>query len=110
MAGSDVTVPVVWETVTRNGAPSMGLGLTSDYGDGDTATALAIAADGVQRADASGLVAQRWIAERHDDTSRVILAVAAHVDADVIVLGTPGCGGVTALMLGSISRLAREAL
>lgn len=112
MAGSDATVLVIWETIletmTRNGSLGMGLGLVGDYGDdgSDAAlekAALETAADGADRATAAGLVAQPRIAERHEDITGVILAVAGDVDADVIVLGTRGRSGVKSLMLGSVS-------
>jgi nucleotide-binding universal stress UspA family protein len=112
MPGSDATVLVIWETMletmSRTGSLGMGLGLIGDYGDGDTDAALEKAAletatYGANRATAAGLVALPRIAERHDDISGVILAVAADLDADVIVLGTRGRGSVKSLMLGSVS-------
>lgn len=82
--------------------------MVGDYGDDDTdaaleKSALETAADGAQRAAAAGLVAQPRIADRHDEITGWILAVAADVDADVIVLGTRGRSGVKSLMLGSVS-------
>jgi len=65
--------------------------------------ALDTATDGAQRAGAVGLAAQPRIADRNDDITSVILAVAADVDANVIVLGTRGRGGMKSLMLGSVS-------
>jgi nucleotide-binding universal stress UspA family protein len=107
MPGSDATVLVIWETIletmTRNGSLGMGLGLAGAYGDAETdaaikKAALGTAADGAQRATDAGLIAQPRIASRHDD-----IAAAADVDADMIVLGTRGLGGVKSLMLGSVS-------
>jgi nucleotide-binding universal stress UspA family protein len=112
MPGSDATVLVMWETILetmiRNGSMGMGLGLIGDYNDGDTdaaleQAALATATDGAQRAVAAGLVAHPRIADRQDDITEVILAVAADIDAGVIVLGTRGRSGVKSLMLGSVS-------
>jgi nucleotide-binding universal stress UspA family protein len=112
MPGSDATVLVVWETIletmTRNGSLGMGLGLTGDYGDGDTDAALEKAAldtatEGVRRASTAGLLAQPRTTRRGDDIAGAVLTVAADVDADVIVLGTRGLSGVKSLMLGSVS-------
>jgi nucleotide-binding universal stress UspA family protein len=112
MPGSEATVLVIWETIletmTRNGSLGMGLGFIGGYGgdDADTAmekAALDTATDGAQRANAAGLVAQPRIAHRHDGIAAAILAVAADVDADVILLGTRGLSGVKSLMLGSVS-------
>lgn len=112
MGGSDATVLVIWETIletmTRHGSLGMGLGMVGPYGDDGADAAIKqaasdTAADGVQRAAAAGLIAQPRIVNRDDDVAAVILAVAADVDADVIVLGTRGLGGMKSLMLGSVS-------
>jgi nucleotide-binding universal stress UspA family protein len=85
----------------------MGFGLVGAYNDETDAAlkagALETATNGAQRATAAGLLAQPRIAERHDDIAAAMLAVAADVDAAVIVLGTRGLGGVKSLMLGSVS-------
>lgn len=102
MAGGDATVLVVWETVletmTRHGSLGMGMiGFSVDDGAGDAAIKQAgvdTAAAGVQRAAAAGLVAQPRVVNRDADIAAVILAEAADLDADVIVLGTRGLGGV----------------
>ena len=117
MPGSDATALVVWETIletmTGNGSLGIGFGLIGEYGDSDTDVALERAAletatDGGHRAIAAGSVALPRIADRHDDISGAILAVAADVDADIIVLGTRGCGGVMSRMLGSVSHAVRH--
>jgi nucleotide-binding universal stress UspA family protein len=112
MPAAEAVVLVIWETVLetmlRDGALGLGMGMVGAYSDADTdakikQTALDVAADGVQRATAAGLVAQPRIVNRKDDIAAAILAVAGDIDADVIALGTRGLGAVKSLMLGSVA-------
>jgi nucleotide-binding universal stress UspA family protein len=111
MPGSDATVLVIWETLlqtmTRNGALGMSLGMAGGFDEDGDATlekaALVVATDGTQRAAAAGFVAEPRIVNRQDEIAAEILAVAGDVDAGVIVLGTRGLGSVKSLMLGSVS-------
>jgi nucleotide-binding universal stress UspA family protein len=113
MGGSEATVLVIWETVletmTRHGSLGMGFGMIGPYGDDGAAdaaiekAAVDTAATGVQRAVAAGLIAQPRVVNRDDEIVAVILAVAADLDAGVIVLGTRGLSGVKSLVLGSVS-------
>jgi nucleotide-binding universal stress UspA family protein len=113
MAGSEATVLVIWETIvetmTRHGSLGVGFGMIGPYGDNGVAdatikqAAIDTAADGVQRAVSAGLTAQSRVVNRNSDIAAVILAEADDLDADVIVLGTRGLGGVKSVMLGSVS-------
>ncbi|MGI8904443.1 MAG: universal stress protein [Solirubrobacteraceae bacterium] len=113
MPGAEATVLVIWETVletmTRNGTLGMGLGMIGGFDDDEKADAaikqgaLDTATEGTQRAAAAGLLAQLRIESRHGDIAAAILTAAADVDADLIVLGTRGLGGVKSMMLGSVS-------
>lgn len=113
MPGAEATVLVIWETIlvtmSRNGSLGMGLGMVGVYDDDDVnatikQAALDTATEGVQRATAAGLVALPRVASRGVDTPATILSAAADVNADAIVLGTRGRGGLKSMMLGSVSQ------
>jgi nucleotide-binding universal stress UspA family protein len=112
LPGSDVTVLVIWETtletMTRVGALGAGFAPTGPYGDDGTDAAVEqqavdTASDGAQCAKDVGLVAHPRIVNRRDAIAIDILATASEEDADVVVLGTRGRGGMKSMMLGSES-------
>jgi len=110
LPGASVTVLTVW-TPERDssGAHGPGLGLAGVYAkskDVDGARereAQACAEEGAERATAAGLQARARVAPRRDGIAHTLLAVAAELDADAIVLGTRGRGGVASFLLGSVS-------
>ena len=110
MSGAETTVLTIWkphsDLVAYGG---MGPWMAGEYIDDpeiDAASeqaALKTATEGAQRATAAGLVAVPRTAGGHGSVARAILAVAGDVDADVVVLGTRGRGGVKSFLLGSVS-------
>ena len=117
MPGAEATVLTVWEPFidtlagrgTLGAGLGVGLGLAASYADGDrvdqssTDAALTSATEGAARATAAGLVARPRTASRDGNIANAILASAADVDADVVVMGTRGLSGVKSFLLGSVS-------
>lgn len=113
MPGAKATVLTIWEeffdSMIHSGSMGVGMGFAGAYGDvqeldaASRAAALKNATQGAEWATAAGLVGQPQIASRHGGIGQAILRAASEVEADLVVVGTRGLGGVKSLLLGSVS-------
>lgn len=113
MPGAETTVLTIWEPfvdmLARSGSAGMGVGwygMSADDGGINAASersALETAQAGAQRATAAGLIATPRTSSGSGGLAPLIIAAAADVDADVVVMGSRGLGGVKSFLLGSVS-------
>ena len=108
LKGQPATVLTVWErfidVAARAGA---GIPIVDvDYERLDRSSedqARRLAGEGLERAVRAGLSAQARTSVRENSIADTILAQAADVGANVIVMGTRGLTGLKSLLLGSVS-------
>lgn len=108
--GQTATVLAVWEPFSEVVARApVGFGLVPSLPDWekiDEASADAAQAradEGVGLARAAGFDAQPKVRAQETTIARAILAVAAELDADAILMGSRGLTGIKSLLLGSVS-------
>ncbi len=108
LPGADVTVLTIWESFPGGAGGGM-MGMASVYVDpievdqANEEAAKKQAQEGADRARAAGLQAQARTARSAAGTAAAILAAAARINAEAIVMGTRGLTGLKSFFLGSVS-------
>jgi nucleotide-binding universal stress UspA family protein len=105
-----VTVLSVWEPfIEVMAASGFGAGYPPPIGDVDEIDAATreqatiTARDGADRVRHAGMASEPRVAVLTSSVAATILEVADEIDADAIILGTRGLGGIKSLLLGSVS-------
>lgn len=109
LAPKDLVVLTVWQTLASRLAATGGFGVATPTNEGEVdheeeAAAREAAEDGARRAREQGFAATARIEESVSAVWRTIIDVADQIDAELILCGTRGRGGVESLLLGSTSQ------
>jgi nucleotide-binding universal stress UspA family protein len=111
LPGAPATVLTVWAAFAKlaSGSPRGRLSplavITNvdEANDKMLAQAKEVAAEGTQLANEAGLKAEPATVEQGESVAEAILSAGDKVDADAIVIGSRGLGGVGSILLGSVS-------
>ena len=108
LPGAEVTVLTVWESFpSPTGGAMMEMGAAyvdpAEVDQANEEAAREQARDGADRATAAGLRARACTARSSAGADAAILAAAARINADAIVMGTRGLTRLKSFFLGSVS-------
>ena len=109
--GSAATVLVVWEAFSEVAYAGRSrftpLATITDLQETDEkmrAAGMELAEEGAELARAAGLDAKPVTARQKGSVAASILAVAEELNPDAIVMGSRGMGGLSSIVLGSVSQ------